>query len=192
MPGASVLLVFRRDDVARRLAAVLQSDGYRVADICASGGEALRAAGSRSFDILLVSDSLPDTTGLALAMDMLERRDCGVILITSAPEKAYVERTAGPYDITCLVRPVSRSALLEAAERLDRRRTAGRPAGRERLERTTERRALTARAKAVLMRVRGLSEAEAFRTLQKTSMDTGIPITHIARVILETDGRRLY
>jgi AmiR/NasT family two-component response regulator len=36
-----------------------------------------------------------------------------------------------------------------------------------------------------------MTEPEAFRTMQKTSMDTGIPIREIAQVILETDGRQL-
>lgn len=189
-----ILLVFRKAEAAGRLVAELQSGGYRVADVCGSGGEALRAAGTRDFDIVVASDNLPDTTGFALSLDLLERRDCSIILITSAAEKAYVERTADQYDITCLVRPVSRSALLQAVEMTSRyrRRVAGLRSERDRLEKALERRDLVARAKGVLMQARNMTEPEAFRTMQKTSMDTGIPIREIAQVILETDGRQLY
>lgn len=192
--NGDILLVIRKADVAERLAAALQSGGYRIADVCGSGGEALRAAGTRSFDIMVTGDNLPDTTGLALSLDMLERRDCSVILITSAAEKAYVERTADQYDINCLVRPVSRSVLLQAVEmtRQYRRRIAGLRCERDRLEKVLERRALVARAKGVLMQAQNMTEPEAFRVMQKTSMDTGIPIKEIARVILETNGRQLY
>lgn len=190
----SILLVFRKADVASRLAAVLQSGGFQVADICGSSGEALRAAGTRNFDIVLASDNLPDATGLNFSMDILERRDCSVILITSASEKAYVERTADQYDINCLVRPVSRNVLLQAVEMTCqyRRRMSGLRSDKDRLERVLERRALVAKAKGVLMRAQNLTEPEAFRVMQKTSMDTGIPIKEIARVILDTDGRQLY
>lgn len=192
--SSNILLVFRKADVGQRLALVLQSGGYQVLDVCGSGGEALRAAGTRNFDIMITSDNLPDSTGLALSMDMLERRDCSVILITSASEKAYVERTADQYDITCLVRPVSRNVLLQAVEMTCqyRHRMAGLRSEKDRLEKVLERRVLVTRAKGVLMQAQNLSEPEAFRAMQKTSMDTGIPIKEIARVILETNGKQMY
>lgn len=192
--GGNILLVIRKNDVAARLAAALQSAGFQVPDICGSGSEALRTAGSRDFDIMVAGCNLPDTTGLALSIAMLERRDCGVILITTESEKAYVERTASRNDITCLVRPVGRNALLQAVALIRQRRRLAAEAcsQRERLQQLSERRVLVARAKSVLMQARGMSEPEAFRALQKASMDTGIPVREIARMILETEGKYLH
>ncbi len=87
---------------------------------------------------------------------------------------------------------VSRSALLQAVEMTSRYRRRVRdfvrrgPPGKG-ARATGSRRA----GQGVLMQARNMTEPEAFRTMQKTSMDTGIPIREIAQVILETDGRQL-
>jgi response regulator NasT len=50
------------------------------------------------------------------------------------------------------------------------------------------RRGLAEKAKVALMRSLGLPEAEAWRQMQKQSMDTGKPLEQVARHILDIHG----
>ena len=61
----------------------------------------------------------------------------------------------------------------------------GAPAPRLHIQRSAEEERLICRAKAVLMEVNLMSEAEAHRFLQKYSMDTGLRLAETARLILE-------
>ena len=61
----------------------------------------------------------------------------------------------------------------------------GAPASRLHIQRSAEEERLICRAKAVLMEVNLMSEAEAHRFLQKYSMDTGLRLAETARLILE-------
>jgi response regulator NasT len=49
-----------------------------------------------------------------------------------------------------------------------------------------------AKAKAILMEKYGMSEPEAYRSLQKTSMDSGVPIREIAQTVIDTNGKEFY
>ena len=60
----------------------------------------------------------------------------------------------------------------------------GAPASRLHIQRSAEEERLICRAKAVLMEVNLMSEAEAHRFLQKYSMDTGLRLAETARLIL--------
>jgi response regulator NasT len=53
---------------------------------------------------------------------------------------------------------------------------------------TLERRAFAEKAKYALMAAKGMSEDDAWRHLQKTSMDTGRPMVEISKEILALYG----
>jgi response regulator NasT len=57
----------------------------------------------------------------------------------------------------------------------------------EHLRKTLESRKAIERAKGILMRNQGLAEDEAFRSMQKKSMNTHRPMVEIARAIILSD-----
>lgn len=103
-------------------------------------------------------------------------------------------------------RALSQAAVAEAVATLERYRpdvvvlAAGPPGGggveelkpeldairreNEDLKKAIESRKLVERAKGVLMERHGLSEAEAFRRIQKTAMDSRRPMIEVARALL--------
>ena len=95
--------------------------------------------------------------------DVLELMDNDEIFRLPAP--------ASRVDLLASVR-----MLLQVGRRLEQR---------TRPQRSQEELALISQAKAVLMEVNLMSEAEAHRFLQKYSMDTGLRLAETARLILE-------
>ena len=70
-----ILVVMRHGEAVDNLCRLLRSLGYRVVEVCHSGGAALRGTSYHNYDIVLCSDNLPDMRGLSMVMDILERKD---------------------------------------------------------------------------------------------------------------------
>jgi response regulator NasT len=83
--------------------------------------------------------------------------------------------------------PASAQALLSSLELIEHYRMRVRAASDEarRLKADLERRALAEKAKVALMHSRGMSEAEAWRWLQKRAMDTGRTLKAVAEAVLQ-------
>ncbi len=194
MVSGEILLVMRQGKICSQVEKLINSLGHRITGVCHSGGNAIQMASVRKFDIVLCSSGLPDMSGLDLAVDILDKSDVSVLLITSAEEKIHIENHYDAYDITCLVKPVSKIVLqnsLDIAMRF-RQKLYGVSRERDRLQKTLDRRATVAKAKAILMEKYDMSEPEAYRALQKTSMDSGVPIREIAQTVIDTDGKEFY
>ncbi len=194
MVSGEILLVMRQGNVCSQAERLINSLGHRITGVCHSAGNAIQMASMRKFDIVLCSSSLPDMSGLDLAVDILDKSDASVLLITSVEEKINIEKHFDNYDITCLVKPVSKIVLqnsLEIAMRF-RQKLSGVTRERNRLQKTLDRRATVAKAKAILMEKYEMSEPEAYRALQKTSMDSGVPISEVAKTVIDSNGKEFY
>lgn len=189
-----ILVVMRHGDTANKLCRLLHSLGYKVVEVCHSGGAALRGTSYHNYDIVLCSDNLPDMRGLSMALDILSRRDVSVVMITNEREKISIESSYPDYDITCLVKPVNRMVLQHALEITwkNKERTNSIKKERDRLKKEKEQRSIVMEAKQILMKKYNIDEPKAYRSLQKTSMDTGIPVKEIAKKIIETNGVEFY
>ena len=153
MVSGEILLVMRQGKICSQVEKLINSLGHRITGVCHSGGNAIQMASVRKFDIVLCSSGLPDMSGLDLAVDILDKSDVSVLLITSAEEKIHIENHYDGYDITCLVKPVSKIVLqnsLDIAMRF-RQKLYGVSRERDRLQKTLDRRAIVAKAKAILM-----------------------------------------
>ena len=189
-----ILVVMRHGETIDKLCKLLHSMGYRVVEICHSGGAALRGTSYHNYDILLCSDNLPDMRGLSMAIDILDRKDVSVIMITSEREKVSIESSYPDLDITCLVKPVNRMVLQHSLEITwnNRKRYRHLKKERDRLKKEASQRAILMQAKNILMERYNLDESKAYRSLQKTSMDTGISVKEIAKKVIETNGIEFY
>ena len=189
-----ILVVMRNGDTVNKLCKLLRSLGYRVVEVCHSGGAALRGTAYHNYDIVLCSDNLPDMRGLSMALDILDRKDVNVVMITNEREKVAIESNYPNYNITCLVRPVSRMVLQHALEITwnNKRRYGSLKKERDRLKKEADQRSVLLKAKQILMKKYGIDEPKAYKSLQKTSMDTGVPVKEIAKRVIETNGVEFY
>ena len=91
MVTAEILLVMRSGNVCLQVEKLINSLEHRITAVCHSAGNAIRTAGIKKFDIILCSNNLPDMTGLDMAVDISNKTDASILLITSSEEKIYVE-----------------------------------------------------------------------------------------------------
>lgn len=185
--SCSVLLVLRQQETIDQIKSILTPRGCVIVDACTSGMQALRLAGLYDIDIAVVGFSLSDMPGMTFAHDLQSMHSCSVVMITPPDQENYVRQGAGTSDIICLPRPVSPQSLLTAVDVMLQYRVRIRHMEEEtrKLRQNLERRALAEKAKTVLMNTLQMSEAEAWRTIQKQSMDTGKPLTEVAEGILD-------
>jgi two-component system, response regulator PdtaR len=188
----NVLIVARQPETAEHMSGILASLGYQVTDTCTTGMQALRSAGNRPCDIAIVGFSLPDMTGLAFAEDLHDICSASVLLLVPPEQMSYARQSVGDLDISCLARPVSAAGLAASLEMIMQFRERYRRMQDEtkKLTEALERRNLADKAKAALMKGLGLAEADAWRQMQKQSMDTGKPMEHVARHILDIYGTK--
>jgi response regulator NasT len=149
--------------------------------------QGLRSAASRPVDITVVGFTLNDMSGLEFAGDLLEKSDCSVLLLTPPEQMAYVKEQAEGMDVVPLARPVTAQALLATMELIEHYRSRLRKVSDEaqKLKSDLERRALAEKAKVLLMHRMQMSEAEAWRYLQKRAMDSGRTLRDVAAQVLE-------
>lgn len=160
-----------------------------------SGLEAVRLVKEMSPDLLFIAVGLPDLDGLKASARIMESHPLPIIVLTSHQDPETVERAKEAGVMAYLLKPVREDQLrpaLEVASARFREFMAVRVQNQD-LQRTLEARKVTERAKGILMEREGLSEGEAFRRIQKFSMEKRRPVVEIAEAILlseEVAGRK--
>lgn len=165
--------------------------GYSILGTSTSGMQALRSAGLNSVDIAIVGYNLSDMPGLNFASDLMSRHQCSVIMIAPPEQINYIRSSAGTSDIVCLSKPVSPQALLTSVDLVMQYREKFLSMNKEvqKLKSDLKRRAIAEKAKTLLMNKLNMGEAEAWRYIQRESMNAGIPLERMAESILERYGR---
>lgn len=133
----------------------------------------------------LVERHRPDVAILA-AQAVMDRAPCPIVLLTSRTDAAVIERARTAGVMAFLVKPLRPEELgpaIHLAVARFREFEALRRENQE-LKNAIESRKLVECAKGLLMERQGLTEAEAFRRIQKTAMDSRRPMVEVARALL--------
>lgn len=183
------IVIAEDEDVTRKdLRETLEGLGYLVVGEARDGRSAVNLAQELRPDIIVMDIKMPGMDGIDAAELLTRERIAPVLLLTAYFDKAKVERAKEAGVIAYLVKPFSESDLEPAIEvalsRFEELRALD--AEVQRLEETLEVRKLVDRAKGILMDTQNLTESEAFRKIQKMSMDTRRPMKDIAQAIIIT------
>jgi two-component system, response regulator PdtaR len=187
MEKIRITVALHNTEAAEKIRTALQRSGYTVGEVCTSGNEAIRRVRMGATDILLINLEMPDMTGLEVATIVGDENLCSVILFVSMDTRALCEDIVEDYDITLFPKPVNMSALQNTIDIvLQGRRRMGRME-KELTELKTglENRKVIERAKGILMKRKSISEGEAYRRIQKMSMDSRVAMKDIALKIIE-------
>lgn len=187
MDNIRITLALHNVQAAEKIKYALQRSGYAVGEVCTSGGEAIRRVRAGATDLLLINHELPDMTGLEVATIIGDENLCSVVLFVSLEKRALCVDVVSDYDITLFTKPVNISALLNTIEIVlqNRRRMDRMEKEMVTLKESLENRKLVERAKGILMKRKSISEAEAYRRIQKMSMDSRVSMKDIALKIIE-------
>lgn len=182
---SSILLAFPGEKTSQKIRSILLRNGFSDVRIVSGGKEALREMRDGTSGILVCPVRMRDmdyTEALANLPPFYE------ILLLDSPRNIAGRKEE---DVMALTSPVRIADLLSTADLMIsgadyafRREKKKRQKERQPKKRSPEEQKILDDAKAYLMERNNLSEPEAFRYIQKNSMDTGRSMIETAKMIL--------
>lgn len=160
--------------------------GYLVVGEAGDGLSAVNLARELKPDVVIMDIKMPDVDGIEAAQILTEERIAPVLLLTAYSQRELIERAREAGVAGYLVKPFRESDLAPAIEVATARFAEFRELEKEvgNLQDALETRKLVDRAKGILMDTQGLTEAEAFRKIQKMSMNTRKAMKEVAEAII--------
>ena len=181
-------IVIADDESLIRLALreMLTNLGYLVVGDVGDGRSAVNLAKELRPDIVIMDIKMPDMDGIEAARILTEERIAPVLLLSAYSQQELVTKAREAGVAGYLVKPFRESDLTPAIEvalsRFTEFRTLEREVGD--LRETLETRKIVERAKGILMDNQNLNEAEAFRRIQKMSMNNRKSMRTVAEAII--------
>jgi two-component system, response regulator PdtaR len=160
--------------------------GYLVVGEAGDGVSAVNLARELRPDLVIMDIKMPDLDGIGAAKILSEERIAPVLLLTAFSQTELIEGAKEAGVVGYIVKPFRESELVPAIEVALARFREFQSMEREAtdLREALETRKLVERAKGVLMDSQGLKETEAFRKIQKLSMNTRKSMREIAEAVL--------
>jgi len=136
---------------------------------------------------------MPGLDGISAAEQITASQLAPVIILTAFSQRDLVQRASNAGAMAYLVKPFTKADLIPAIEIAVSRFAEVNALHNEvgDLQQRLEMRKLLDRAKGVLQASRGISEPEAFRWIQKTSMDRRMTMRALALEIIDDHQRSL-
>ena len=181
-------VVVAEDETLIRLDIVemLQDAGYEVVAEADNGQRAVELAREHRPDLVLMDVKMPVLDGITAAEQIASDRIAPVVLLTAFSQQELVERAREAGAMAYVVKPFTVDDLVPAIEIAISR--AEEIAALERevsdMKEQFATRKLVERAKSLLTTKMGLTEPEAFRWIQKTSMDRRLSMREVAEAII--------
>lgn len=169
----------------------LREAGYDVVGEATNGDEAIEAAGELQPDLIVMDVKMPGTDGITAAEKILDRQNCAIVMLTAFSQKDLVDRARDAGAMAYVIKPFTPADLLPAIEIAISRNQEIISLQNE-VESLTEQfetRKRIDRAKGLLQDKMGLTEPEAFRWIQKTSMDRRLTMREVADAVIEQVGK---
>lgn len=168
----------------------LEDAGYDVVGQAADGLQAVQLADELEPDLIVMDVKMPGLDGITAAEQILENRRCAVVMLTAFSQSELVERARDAGAMAYVVKPFTPSDLIPAVEIAVSRAQEIQALEGEvaSLAEQFETRKRVDRAKGLLEAQMGLTEAEAFRWIQKTSMDRRLTMREVADAVIEQVG----
>jgi response regulator NasT len=186
-----VKILIAEDDglVANDLARKLHGIGHHVAGMAETGLRAVEAARTLAPDLILLDVAMPGLDGITAAREILASRPVPIIMITAHGDPDLVGQAASAGVMGYLLKPVSATALragiqVALARFVELQTLARQVSG---LTEALEVRKVVERAKGILMKRLQVSEAEAFRRLQRRAGTERRSLRDVAQAVWEAD-----
>jgi AmiR/NasT family two-component response regulator len=167
---------------------VLPRLGHRVVAAAENGAQLIDFCRFYRPNLVITDIKMPDMDGIDASTKLYDEMPLPVILVSAYSDDKLIERAEADHIMAYLVKPIKQTDL-EPAIGLAMRRFEQFEALRR--EASDMRQALADRkiiekAKGILMKQLALSEADAFRRLQRGAMDRRILMVELAREVLAT------
>jgi AmiR/NasT family two-component response regulator len=160
--------------------------GYLVVGEVGDGQSAVNMARELDPDVVVMDIKMPGMDGIEAARVLTQERVAPVVLLTAYSQADLIERAKDAGVVGYLVKPFRETDLAPAIELALARFAEFRALQDEvgNLTEALETRKKVEKAKGILMDKQGMTESEAFRKIQKMSMNTRKPMKEVAEAII--------
>jgi AmiR/NasT family two-component response regulator len=183
---ARVIIADDESIIRMDLREMLTNLGYLVVGEAGDGRSGVNLARELRPDVAIFDIKMPGMDGIEAARVLTEEKIAPVVLLTAYSQRDLVERAKEAGVVGYITKPMRESDLTPAIEVAMARFSEFRALEEEigDLKQTLETRKFVDRAKGILMDTQGLTEAEAFRKIQKMSMNKRKPMKDVAEAII--------
>ncbi|MFL6080897.1 MAG: ANTAR domain-containing response regulator [Ornithinibacter sp.] len=187
-PSSTKRVLVAEDEAIIRLdlAEMLGEAGYDVVGQAGDGEQAVAMALDLKPDIVIMDVKMPVMDGITAAEQIGKERICPVVMLTAFSQTELVERARDAGDNAYVVKPFTASDVTPALDIALSRWSELKALEAEVADlgdRLATRKAVD-RAKGVLMAKLKISEADAFRWIQKTAMDRRMGMREVADAVV--------
>jgi response regulator NasT len=166
---------------------MLEEDGYVVVGEAGDGEQAIRLAAELKPDLVILDVKMPVLDGISAAERIVADRIAPCLILTAFSQRDLVERARDAGAMAYLVKPFTKADLVPAIEMAVSRHEEMVALSKEvsDLSDRLETRKLVERAKGLLMAAHGWTEPQAFRWIQKASMDRRLSMREVAQIVID-------
>lgn len=166
---------------------ILKDQGFDVVAETDNGKTAVELAQKHRPNLVLMDVKMPIMDGITAAEEITKEQIAPVVLLTAFSQKELVDRAVDAGAMAYVVKPFTPNDLIPAIEvamsRYEQIRALEKEVGTIRDQ--FETRKLVDRAKSLLITKMNLTEPEAFRWIQKTSMDRRLSMREVSDTIIK-------
>ncbi|MFF4772418.1 ANTAR domain-containing response regulator [Microtetraspora fusca] len=166
---------------------MLEEDGYAVVGEAGDGETAVKKAIELRPDLVILDVKMPVLDGISAAERIVSERIAPCLILTAFSQRDLVERARDAGAMAYLVKPFTKGDLIPAIEMAVSRHEEIAALEKEvsGLSERLETRKLVERAKGLLMAQHGWTEPQAFRWIQKASMDRRLSMRQVAQIVVD-------
>ena len=186
-PSAKRVIVAEDESLIRiDVVETLRDNGFEVIAEAADGEKAVALAEELKPDLVVMDVKMPLMDGISAAEILTKNKIAPVVLLTAFSQRELVERASEAGALAYVVKPFTPNDLIPAIDI-----ALGRYAQIQALEdevadmaERLETRKILDRAKGILNNTMGLTEPEAFRWIQRASMDRRLTMKEVAQTVI--------
>ncbi len=164
----------------------LTEQGYLVVGEVGDGQSVVNIARELNPDVVMMDIRMPGLDGIEAARILTQEKIAPVVLLSAYSQRDLIDRAKEAGVVGYLVKPFRETDLAPAIElaiaRFGEFRALEQEVGN--LTEALETRKKVERAKGILMEKQNMTEGEAFRKIQKMSMNTRKPMKEVAEAII--------
>ncbi len=185
----SILICDDEPLIRMSLKSILVDLGFDEILECGDGAKAVELALASFPDMAILDVSMPGMDGISAALEIRKKLKIPILLLTGVCDSATVKRASASGIAAFLTKPLRQQDLLPAIE-IALKHVEEVEDLKEKIEdlrEFIENRKVMEKAKGLLMEKSRLSEAEAYRIMQKSAMDKRKTLLQVAKGILSSD-----
>jgi len=184
----STRVLIADDETVQRmdLKDILTAQGYHVVGEASDGASAVMQARQFRPDVVILDIRMPEMDGLTAARTIAQEEIAPVVLLSAFGDMPLVEQAKEAGVVSYLVKPLRESEVTPALDVAIARSQEMRVLKKQvdTLAEQLATRAMVTRAKGILMQKLGISEPEAYRKIQKASMNSRKSMREMAEAII--------